>query len=68
MHFIDKSFRVEFQVLAQMYFTDDFPELFLYVSSSKDPPGELDTRNNMGIELSRSILASTGPWVNRALR
>ena len=41
MFLIDKSLNVEFQALAQMYLVDDFPELVLYVGSSKDPAGIL---------------------------
>ena len=35
--FIGKSFKVEFQVLAQMYLTNDFSEFVLYVESSRYP-------------------------------
>ena len=38
MYLIDKSFRVEFQVIPLI---DDFPELVLYVGSSSDPAGIL---------------------------
>ena len=41
MYFIDKYFRVQFQVLAQMYLIEDFPELVLYVGSFRDPAGIL---------------------------
>ena len=41
MFLIDKSFRVEFQALAQIYLVDDFQELVLYVGSSRDPAGIL---------------------------
>ena len=35
------SFSVEFQILEQIYFTDDLPELVLYIGNIKDPGGIL---------------------------
>ena len=34
---IERSFSVEFQILEQIYFVDDPPELVLYIGTIEDP-------------------------------